>query len=302
MLSKQWLAAGVGIIAASWTLAADDTYLIKIKERGKGSTINVKRSDTIDAWTKILNPSSGKVIEEEHVKDQNNFVFWEQLLERDARGPTKLRRGYGTARTQSNDDKSVYGFEGKLVLIEKDKKTGAYGFRREDGKTLDDDDATFFEIEFNAYSDTILGSASLPVKPVALKQIWQLKADQWIKDVERYIDDFEIDKSKSTALGQLTKVFEKDGRQYGVLLLHVELPVRVYKEGKKRIPLKGAKLVFQETHEACIDGSFYDDLVKGTSDFRYKEPFEDDDGNKSILDTVVRWTFEHHFKEPDQKK
>ena len=75
-----------------------------------------------------------------------------------------------------------------------------------------------------------------------------------------------VQRLSDTLIGvKLLKAYKKDGRQFGVMQLHLEFPLTALAMGNMKVPFaEGSKFIADATMDGCIDGS----LVSGSTKFR----------------------------------
>jgi hypothetical protein len=243
------------------------TYTIKFKEGGKGDAVVIKTSETFTSHSKLVD-GAGKTHQDEKEKFHNSDEFEETILEKPAKEPyaTKLKRQYKTALTEENGKKRTLPFQGKTILIE--KKDGKYKFQIEGGKELTGEDAQELDDEFNKErSDMRANKLYAPNKAVALNEMWKIDPEPFLKGLQKE-GGVEVDKGKIVATGKLTKVYEKDGRQFGVLIFHIEAPIKSLLAGvappAAKVSDVAGKMTMLRTVDGCIDGSSEAWSIKGT--------------------------------------
>jgi hypothetical protein len=120
MIRHTYLLLMVSLVLAPARGNADDTYTIKIKQTGKGDTIQTKKQSTEKSTFK-LEDSQGNVLQEKNETVVEQYAYQETLLERrpGRTKATRLRRAYDLAEITKGDDKQTLPYQGKTVLIEK---------------------------------------------------------------------------------------------------------------------------------------------------------------------------------------
>ncbi|OWK43319.1 hypothetical protein [Fimbriiglobus ruber] len=244
------LAVLVTVHAAS--SADDKAYEIKVKKTAKGDrTENNSVEEGTTAFAIEIMGQAKKNNEKRGVKK----VYTEEILERPdgAKMSTKLRRVYQTAEITEKGKKKTEAYEGKTVLIE--KKGEKYVFSA-DGEKLEAGEADDLEKEFNKKDDIPLENEDfLPGKPVKLNESWTVDIDKVVKSFENS-GVFTLRPEQTKVTGKLTKVYEKNGRQYGLITLDIVLAVKEMKSDGNEIPIKaGSTLKAVITIDGCIDGS-----------------------------------------------
>src|SRR5262249_47323679 len=111
--------------------------------------------------------------------------------------------------------------------------------------------------EFNREKDLVRQSILLPKKAVKVNESWKIDPQMIIKKRERDYEGVKIDADKTVATGKLLKAYQKDGRQFGVMETHIEMPFRgammLDNDTKAEID-PGAKMIIATKVDACIDG------------------------------------------------
>lgn len=172
--------------------------------------------------------ADGKILKEDHSKASETFVYTQTILEKPDKDkpPTRLRRQYERAEKKDGDKTTRMGFHGKTVLIE--KKHGKWGFHYEDGPELALEDAVIVYRDFH-HDETVaeeggLTELQLPKKPVKVGETWPLDAVTIAKKSEK-ASLFPLDAAKAAGTGKLLRVYQQNGRQFGVLELTMDMPI-----------------------------------------------------------------------------
>ena len=266
MARSSWLAVGLGLVLASAGARADETYTIKIKEAAKGETVQVNASDTTDSRSKLVDPE-GKALFDKDEKAVKESVYTETILDREPgkHRPSKLERHYDKAQVTTGGKTRELPYQGKTVIIE--KKDGTYHFRIEGGEELQGDDAKPLTEEFNRGGDEDfdMQKAVLPGKAVAVNDTWKLDMAPLVATFTK-ATKMQLDADKATGTGKLVKVYQKDGSRFGVMELHLDMPIKEIGEGKSKVALQaGSKWTMDITSDGCIDGSRLDGTRKSLS-------------------------------------
>jgi hypothetical protein len=284
------LAVALGFVLASAAARADETYAIKFKEPGKGDVTQVDSTDKSDSHNQLLD-SAGKLLTDPNGKaslDSAETVekvaaYRETVLEKEPGKlqPTRLERHYDRAQVKTGGKTRDLPYQGKTVLIE--KKDGKYHFRVKDGAELEGDDAAQLDEEFNKGSDEEFLKAFLPGKAVAVNDSWKIDMGPLVTAYAR-ANKLDIDADKAEGKGKLVKVYEKDGARFGVLEVHLELPLKGMGEGNKKLPLQaGSKWTMDVSADGCIDGSRLDGTRKSLSKIDATAAVPLPDGTKAKL-------------------
>ena len=282
------LAVALGLVLAPAAARADEAYAIKIKEPGKGDVAVVDRTDKTDSQTKLVDPS-GKALLDKAETTEKVAAYRETVLEKEPgkRRATRLERQYDKAQLTTGGKARDLPYQGKTVLIE--KKDDKYHFRIKGGEELEGDDARQLNEEFNKDPDEEfdLQKAVLPGKAVGVNDSWKLDMGPLVTSFSR-ATKMQIDADKAEGSGKLVKVYDKDGARFGVMELHLDLPLKEIGEGKNKVAVQaGSKWTMDITLDGCIDGSRIDGTRKSVSkiDAGAVVPLGDMKGKLTILAT-----------------
>lgn len=245
--------AGLAVLVAGLASAAgpDDAVTVKVKKLAPG--VVLQRTKTEDVTTRITVLTNGKAqVKEDRVTTR--YAFTDEILTVNADGrPTKLRRVYKTAEETVAKKARPVGLVGKAIVVEK----GADGYTfTADGKPLTGKAAEVLAKEFNAAMDAHDPDSLRPPKPVRV-------GDTWALDAKKVTEGFGVsgltpDPEKSSASGKLLRVYDRDGRRYGVTEVTIEVAVTKLTEGTKVAPLQpGAAVAMTVTEDGCLDGTGY---------------------------------------------
>jgi hypothetical protein len=238
-----------GTMIVGTALAQEGAVTIKLKKAGPGDV--VKETKTESSSQKVTVTVMGQT----QVKDEKakaTYVYIDEVIEKPEgqRKPTKLKRTYESAELTVGDKKQDLGLKGKTVLIE--KKGDKYTFTT-DGKLLTGKTAELLTKEFSSKKQT--GDEDfLPGKPVRVGETWKIDVAKVAGELAE--GGMVIDEKKSAGSGKLVKVYEKGGKQFGVIEVTMDLLVSKLAAGPQEIPLKeGSKLSVGLSMDGCIDGS-----------------------------------------------
>jgi hypothetical protein len=155
-------------------------------------------------------------------------------------------------------------YQGKTVLIE--KRGDRYHFQIEEGEELTGENAEILEREFNQRKGDELdfNRILIPKNPVRVGETWELDTQALCRDLEN-TGGMEVDAAKSKASAKLVKAYKQDGRQFGVIQVHLDFSIKALKKGDQKISLsQGTIFLADATAEGCIDGSVNTGAVKFT--------------------------------------
>jgi hypothetical protein len=257
----------------SWLLLApaapaQDRITIKFKEPGQGESLRVEIKDTSN-YKSITTVEKEKEPRKEEFSSTKHLLYTETVQERldPAKPATKVKRVYEKAINEGTGalaKTKAPPYHGKTVLIE--KKGDKYEFRIEGGDVFQDAE---LEAEFNFDLREQDRQKKIFVAPVPV-----VVGDSWKVDPRLLLGDFDkkdvILVTKNVGTAKLSKLYKKDGRQYGVIdaVLEVEftlLPPKGAKQGEGLTSTSRA--VMRVSFDGCIDGTFAEGTIKGTADF-----------------------------------
>jgi hypothetical protein len=255
----------VGCFAIS-VAAQDKTFEIKLKKETRGDRIQVTSTETgdIDFKIELMGQEMGKG-EKKTVK----LDFIEEVVERDAdaKKASKLKRTYTKAERTKDGEMVKLPYHGQAVLIQ--KKKDKYLFTM-GGEELSEDDAEELEGEFNESDIPLDDEDFLPGKPVRLNEVWTLDNAKIAKAFDAG-GPLGLDTKTTRITGKLTKVYEKDGCQFGVIALDLKLGIQELRVDGQEIAMKpGSTIVATIILDVCIDGTVHTGTEKGTMKFDLK--------------------------------
>jgi hypothetical protein len=290
------------LIALAWAFfasstSAQETYNILLKKSAKGSTTHKEMTEHNKEAVKVSN-SNGVSLEESKKEQTVNLVFDETILERpDAKKTaTSRKRFYQKATTKIGDETTVLPYQGKTVFIE--KKGDSFQFRYENGDEITGKDAEQLDKEFNKDDDTVdPEDLFLPSKAVAVNESWNIDMPVFLKEFEKSTK-MKADGEKANGTGKLLRAFKKDGRQYGELVIDLELPVKTLQAENIEIQWQtGTVMKIELKMTACIDGTAADTKGGWTMQFNGKAPLPLPDNSTAHLELAIRGTSDISVKE-----
>lgn len=217
-------------------------YTIKLRVRQIGETCHV--TETVRTSSPTIRESSGAEPTLQVETHTTSFAFTEEVQARTAAGDvlSRAQRAYTTAEVSAEGKTRSLSFAGKTVLIER-QPNKVYTFKIQGGAAVKEEDAEHFTGAFNSAKSTN-HQACLPTKPVKVNEVWDLSTGR--KGTQPTAG------AKTTGTGKLIRVYQQDGRQYGVFTLHLEM---VATPG---FPAISADITF----DGCIDGTSTDGTLK----------------------------------------
>src|SRR5262249_35683517 len=88
-----------------------------------------------------------------------------------------------------------------------------------------------------------------------VQESWDLDSEVLRKNVEK-TSGVEVDAAKVKATAKLMKAYKKDGHQFGLIQIHLDFPIKLFKKDDVNITLDSpASFQADATIDSCIDGS-----------------------------------------------
>jgi hypothetical protein len=257
------LAIAALAVALSPLAASAQEYAVKVKFPGLGDKSRVKATSDFEVNFKLLDDGGNAVIDAKETKVKK-FVFTDVGLERAATGEelVRVKRQYEHAERKVKDVRETLPFQGKTVNIA--KKDGRFEFQIEGDERIEGKDAEELNEEFNKGGlRKLVNDHFLPRKLVKVNEKWSFDVAPLSK---AFMGDgkIAIDENKSTGSGKLTKVYQKNGKQYGVIALTLDFPViQFVGDDGTKYDTKNSKITVSMEADCCIDGSLDEAVFKG---------------------------------------
>lgn len=236
---------------------ADDTYTIKLKGRAKGQRVIVEKTETREHKLTAVFTDEER-IEEEKDKSVVATKYEQIILEcgPGAAGLSRLQRKYEKAMTRDSEGKIRFAsFHGKSVLIQRDKNRDWECVIEGAEKLLSGDEAGLLGDLPSKEDNSELAELIIPEKPVRVGGEWKI-------DTRRLAAILKLprDPASSKGSGRLARVYRKDGRLYGVLVIRLELAMKgpIGDDDPKPNLKPGSKFVLDVVQHCCIDGTRID--------------------------------------------
>ncbi|MBA4062843.1 MAG: hypothetical protein C0501_03890 [Isosphaera sp.] len=197
---------------------ADAAFTLKIVDEQPGQKVAVVRSQTVTSTV-----TAGAVTQTQKAERRAEYVETVQEVAGDAPRPTRLVREYTTALASGpKGGLQPLSYSGKAVEIRKAGPKAGYTFTV-GGKPLPAAEAADFAGEFGKAGPRT--ADLLPKAAVKVGEEWQPDPAVVQNLAALTAADFQAvpDRDRSTLTGKLARVYQKDGRQWGV----VEFRLRV---------------------------------------------------------------------------
>jgi hypothetical protein len=121
----------------------------------------------------------------------------------------------------------------------------------------------------------------LPRKPVQVGESWPINAANWVKR-----DD--VDLEATTAAAQLQRVYQKEGRLYGVIETRADFNLKAMRIPGQTLKLAaGSKLSVRSVRDGCIDGTATECSERGSYLFNAILQSPDPEGLQTKMDQEI---------------
>jgi hypothetical protein len=240
------VAAGTVPVDPTARAADDAPYTIKLKhDPDVGKTVVIKKTDKQNGAFKVVDPD-GKVLVDQKSNDVKEEKYSEAVLEKGDPDPKKLKRTYEKAVVTKGDKEAEQPFQGRTIIYElKDKK---YEMTAEGKPALTEKDLSPIEKKPGREFENLVA----PKDPVKVGGTWKIDIKEVAKALDKAFPADALDLAKSKAEGKLLKVYDKDGKKFGVLEIKITLAVKEADKIKFDPPLM---FEIQGTLDTAIDGS-----------------------------------------------
>jgi hypothetical protein len=221
----------------------EQTYTIKIKFLPDvGKAVAIRETEKSSGSSKVS--EGGKVLGDQKHDEAKETQYIETLLEVADNEPKKFRRTYEKAAHTQNGKSKSRPYEGKTILFERT----ADGFKATpEGSAIDQ--GTLTKLADDVHSDVSLEKALVPAKPVKVNEKWTIDSKTF---AAAFGKKSPIDPDKSKGEAKLAKVYDKDGKQFGVIDYEVTLAMKEMGKAMLDPPLM---LTMSGSLDAPIDGS-----------------------------------------------
>jgi hypothetical protein len=247
------------VLPLASALASAQSYALKIKgQPAEGKSVTVKETVKVNLAFNVA--LGGNVIKEEKKVMTEEKQYTEKILQADDKGAAKFTREYAKATKGENDESKSLSYAGKTITFErKGERYEATG----DGV----EPKELAELAKKAGSKQH-EQALAPKKSVQVGDTWPVPPEMFAELLGELKGGADLEKLKGQ--GKLTKVYKKDGQQWGTLEISGTVPL------KKFGPLlldKPLPFQLKMTLDAPIDGSSTANeakmvmTIKGVSEF-----------------------------------
>jgi hypothetical protein len=298
-----WLLSAAALLVLPAAASAQQSYRIRLKEPDKGDLAEYRKVVRLRVEARMeAKPGKGDAKEPSARNHElgHTVAYLEMVLEKPDEGGKglKLRRRYHQGERSADGNKVPLPYVGKAILIEKPE--GGYKFRVVNGPELSGHETKELDEEFNHKMPQLprLGASwLLPKTSLRPGQSWTIDPGPFIRALAR-LEGAKFEFGKATATGKLVRAHRKEGRQYGVLEVRVEVPITAFVPGgPSKLKLRTSKLTTHLVADACIDGSSFAYRLKGVMELVIDGTLEDA-GEQSIN---LRMRFQGDFFESRQE-
>lgn len=234
----------------SSTAWSQETYDLKTRTEAQGDTVRLDILNTFQMDISVELGGESKKIRE--LKSTETMVFTEKILAKKAgEKATRIHREYEKAQIDDGKEKKTLSFQGKKILVER-KETG-FEFQFEGGDEIEGEAAEYLKIEFNQNDDLVEPDRLLrPKKPVKVGETWDLEIAAIAKNYAR-TTPVPLDQAKARGQGKLTKIYPKDGRNWGVIEVEIVIPLKPGPQGALDVDAS-SKMTLKQVMDGPIDG------------------------------------------------
>ncbi len=228
--------------------ASAQTVTIKIKTSADVGKSTVYHSTEAESSDQQLIDAAGKAVKDEKNDSGEEQIYTETTLGKTDNVTTKWKRAYEKATKTGNGKTAARSFEGKTIVFE--RKDGKVVVSAEGDAKIDPKDLEELQKK-EAKSDQEQIEALLPKKAVKVGEKWTVDPKQIAKALDSgEAQPFNLDKSSGE--GVLTKTYEKNGKQFGV----IEVTMKLALADIPNVTFDAPQVMeLKVTVDTCIDGS-----------------------------------------------
>jgi hypothetical protein len=254
----------LGVARACVGADGDGGYRLNFKEHADiGKPAVIEKKETVKSRSKLVGIEPKTVLEDNKEEQTTSSKYQETMLEAAKDGdPIRLRRKYELAQTTADGKTTDFPWHGKTILIE--KENGQFRFSIDGGNELTGKNAEPLAGEFASRQSSLSNELISPDKAVRLNESHEIGPKDLLKVFGGSIGaGIKLDGEKARGSWKLTRVYKKEGRQFGVVDLLADLPILEMTSSPQADPKAveklamrpGAKMTFHAVIDGCIDGS-----------------------------------------------
>jgi hypothetical protein len=198
-------------------LADEPAYTIKLKTYpDKGQVISCREVDKQSSTIRFITPD-GKVIKEDTPSEESEEISTLEVLEPGERAPAHYRQIFGKAMfSGSRDKKRSY----ESLAIDVILKQGKYQIKVPEGAEVTQKDEQALLVRANGDLEAGLDMIFQPDSPVKVGEAWGISFALLNKGFGPL---GKLDPEKSKGSTRLIRVYDKEGKKFGVLEFNLEL-------------------------------------------------------------------------------
>jgi hypothetical protein len=244
--SSFWACLAVLALTAAGTQAQE--YTIKFKHGSDPGKSVVVKENNKETTSFTVSDANGKVLGKNKEEGATEEVYTETVLEKGDKQSKKFKRVYEKANRVVDGKKVALPYEGRTIVFE--LKDGKYQASAE-GKPAVDPQLLDGLARRASSNDESQDQAILPTKPVKVGDKWAVDIKALAKGLAKD-GGLEIDVEKTKGDVTLTKAYQKEGAQFGVLDVTIKLSVKSLGDLKFESPATGD---LKATLDVAIDGT-----------------------------------------------
>lgn len=247
------LVAVVTVLVGNVTGA--EKYALKLTKPEKvGDRAHISKVETLRTKSSVVD-ESGTAIEAEDKSEEVNMAYVETVLALDGTQVKKLSRKYEKAVKKVAGKAQTLELDGKTVICTRSGRF--FDFALEGGGKLTDAALDLLHEEFKHKDETDdLEKLFLPADRVAVGESWKCNVKELVKAMLPEIGSEAIDIAKATGTGTLNKVYARDGANFGIIDIGLDLPLLSFGEAGDMIKADaGSVMKLRITLDVCIDGT-----------------------------------------------
>lgn len=278
------------ILAALLAVPAvgQEKVTIKIKKHAQGNATQTTENESEKG---VMSFTVMGMAQKKDEDKSSTSSYQEVILQKEnGKRVTKAKRTYEKAEGTRDGKKITPSYVGKEVLIE---RTGAAYKFSVDGKELMGEDLILLADEFKdkkKEDDFSIEDLLLPKQPVAVNESWKPDVAAVAKELSKD-GGMIIDSAKSTSTGKLLKAYKKDGRQYGVIEIELNMVMTKIAAGPSAIELNpGSMAKVTLRFDGCIDGSANSGTMDMTMEMKMVGALKTADGIEVKIDANLKKT------------
>lgn len=290
-MPNRYLWACVLLLLASRVGAEEPAYTIKIKAfPDEGKSVQCRETETQKSLLRFLS-SEGKVLREDRPTEETLEEFTLTVLESGDKVPRRYRQAFSkaTCSTLENKNRSYQG-----LSVQYNLRGGKYRLELPENGDIPASDQDLLLGRANSEIEAGLDEVFIANRPVKVGESWKVEP----KVLNRGFGQHgKLDPEKTEGTAQLVKVYDRDGKRFGVI--EVDLTVG-YVAMDKMLFDPPALFHVKGTLDADIDGTSNVGVLTLTT--RLKGRGQLDQGNVRLTLEIVRESTTRKERSPVKDK